>query len=158
MTRQILHILTFCLLLAIILTTGCIASGQLTPVPGDHAADMQKALDSWIPVLDSQITEICALTSAAAVELKGTENDPFAQKQIFLQLRRDIPACSEICLADAHNIVAAVTGNPKNQEYIGHPACTAVTEEEFAAAGGCIISPPLPYQRGSRDSFQRSGV
>ncbi len=148
MTRQILHILIICLLLAIILTTGCIASGQLTPVPGDHAADMQKALDSWIPVLDSQITEICALTSAAAVELKGTENDPFAQKQIFLQLRRDIPACSEICLADAHNIVAAVTGNPKNQEYIGHPACTAVTEEEFAAAGGCIISPPLTLING----------
>lgn len=148
MTSQILHILTFCLLLAVILTTGCIASGQLIPVPEDHAADMQKALDSCIPALNSQITEMCSLTCAAAENLRGTENDPIAQKQIFLQLRRDMPACSEICLADAENIVAAVTGNPKNQEYIGYPACTEVTEEEFIAAGGCIITPPLTLING----------
>jgi len=148
MTRQILRNLTFCLLLALILTSGCVASGQLTPVTEDHSADMQRALDSWIPVLDSQVTEMCAVTSAAAESLKGTENDPFAQKQIFLQLRRDIPACSEICLADADNIVAAVTGNPKNQEYIGYPACTEVTEDDFIAAGGCIITPPLTLING----------
>jgi uncharacterized SAM-binding protein YcdF (DUF218 family) len=73
MTRQIILFIIKCLILALILTTGCIAARQMEPVSDDKAADMQNSLDDFIPILQKQLDEIFVLTNRTAGNLTGTD-------------------------------------------------------------------------------------
>ena len=142
MARKTIHIIAFCLILILILTSGCITTPQMEPVSDEKIADMQNSLDTFVPTLEEQLNEIFILTSSTAGNLTGTETNKTALDQALLQLRRDIPASYDIGLISRDNIVLTVTGN---QDLIGHDACIPVMEEDFANTTGCIITPPITF-------------
>lgn len=149
MTRKTIHITVLCLILALILTAGCVTTPQLEPVSDKKIVDMQNSLDDCMPILEKQLNEIFALTNRTAGNLTGTTTDTQALEQAFLQLRRDIPASYEIGLVSRDNTVLAVTGNLENQNLIGQEACFFVTEEDFTnTTTGCIITQPITFITG----------
>ncbi len=148
MTQQTIHLMIVCLILALILTTGCITTRQMEPVSDEKFADMQSSLDTFVPSLEEQLNEIFILTNSTAGNLTGTKTDT-ALEQAFLQLRRDIPASYEVGLFSADNTYLAVTGNLENQDIIGQEACISITEEDFTnTTNGCIITLPITFITG----------
>ena len=73
MTRQIILFIIKCLILALILITGCIAARQMGPVSDDKAADVQNSLDDFTPIHQKQLDEIFVLTNRPAGNLTGTD-------------------------------------------------------------------------------------
>ncbi len=149
MTRRTIHFIIICLILALILTTGCIATRQLEPVSHDKAADMQSSLDAFIPAIEEQLNEIFILTNSTAGNLTGMQTDSQTLKQALLQLRSKIPSSYEAGVLGADNTFIAATGSQKDQELFGMHAYVSVTEDDFTnTTYGCIITSPLTFVTG----------
>ncbi len=149
MTRQTIHFIAICLILALILTTGCITTRQMEPVSDEKIASMQNSLDEFIPAVEEQLNEIFILTNSTAGNLTGTQTDNQTLKQELLQLRSKIPSSYEVGIVGADNTFIAATGSQKDQELFGAHACIAVTEKDFTnTTYGCIITSPITFITG----------
>ncbi|RBQ24737.1 MAG: hypothetical protein ALMCE001_10950 [Methanocorpusculum sp. MCE] len=149
MTSQTIHFIIICLILALILTTGCIAARQMEPISDDKVADMQSSLDAFIPAVEEQLNEIFVLTNSTTGNLTGTQTDSQTLKKALLQLRGKIPSAYEVGIVGADNTFIAATGSQKEQDLFGTHACIAVTEEDFTnTTSGCIVTSPLTFVTG----------
>lgn len=151
MTRQTIHFIIICLILALILTTGCITTRQMEPVSDEKLADMQSSLDEFIPAIEKQLNEIFILTNSTAGNLTGNITDAHALEQALLQLRRDIPAAYDVYVVSADNTFLAVISKQDKQNLIGKQAGISTSDAGFTnTTNGCIITKPITFITGER--------
>ncbi|ABN06876.1 Cache, type 2 domain protein [Methanocorpusculum labreanum Z] len=151
MKRQTIHFIIICLILALILATGCITTRQLEPVSTAKLADMQSSLDEFIPTIEEQLNEIFILTNSTAGNLTGTTPDSQTLNQALLQLRRDIPAAYDVYVVSADNTFLAVISKQDKQNLIGKQAGISTSDADFTnTTNGCIITKPITFITGER--------
>jgi len=151
MTQQTIHFMIVCLILALILTTGCITTRQMEPVSDEKIAEMQSSLDTFVPSLEKQLNEIFILTNSTAGNLTGTKSDTPTLEQALLQLRRDIPAAYDVYVVSADNTFLAVISKQDKQDLIGKRAGISTSDADFTnTTNGCIITKPITFITGER--------